>query len=57
VYIFPAMMSPEKTTSTPHAEPRLNRTGEDIDMLNEGKSDPESGDAASSRYQDDIDGA
>ena len=33
------------------------RTGEDIDMLNERYSDPQSGSWGSVRYKDDIDGA
>ena len=33
------------------------RTGEDIDMLNERYSDPQSGSWGTVRYKDDIDGA
>jgi hypothetical protein len=51
------MKSPEKKTDSDSGERRLNRTGEDIDMLNETKTDPESGEAGSSHYKDDIDGA
>lgn len=36
---------------------KRNRTGEDIDMLNERYSDPESGGYGSTRYKDHIDGA
>ncbi len=36
---------------------KKNRTGEDIDMLNERYTDPESGGFGSYRYKDHIDGA
>lgn len=36
---------------------KKNRTGEDIDMLNERYTDPESGGYGSYRYKDHIDGA
>jgi hypothetical protein len=36
---------------------KRNRTGEDIEMLNERYSDPESGSYGSTRYKDHIDGA
>jgi hypothetical protein len=51
------MKSPEKKTHSDLGGHRLNRTGEDLDMLNEAKTDPESGEAGSSHYKDDIDGA
>ncbi len=51
------MKTPNKKNNPGHSEQRLNRTGEDIDMLNETKTDPESGEAGSSHYKDDIDGA
>jgi hypothetical protein len=41
----------------PHNAYRSNRTGEDIDMLNESHSDPESSDSGSDSYKNDIDGA
>jgi hypothetical protein len=41
-----------------HDVNRLNRTGEDIDMLNESKSEPESDERSGSyRYKDNYDGA
>ena len=55
-----------KTMSEPNQEKerkqkttyrKKNRTGEDIDMLNERYTDPESCGYGSSRYKDHIDGA
>jgi hypothetical protein len=51
------MKSPEKKSNPDPGQRRPHRTGEDLDMLNETKLDPESGEAASSHYKDDIDGA
>lgn len=51
------MKDPEKKKND-HREQRANRTGEDIDMLNERKSDPESDENSGSyTYKDNYDGA
>lgn len=51
-------MGPEKKQSDSHSYSRMNRTGEDIDMLHEHESDPESSDRSGSyHYKDDYDGA
>lgn len=50
-----AMMKPNNTEK--HENRRFNRTGEDIDMLNEDKTDPESGSDGSVSYKDNYDGA
>lgn len=41
----------------PHSTYRSNRTGEDIDMLNETKQSNDNYDSNSTSYKDDIDGA
>lgn len=48
---------PDKTPAN-HAEQKSNRTGEDIDMLHEKESDPESSDDYGSQsYKDNYDAA
>jgi hypothetical protein len=48
---------PDKTPAN-HAEQKSNRTGEDIDMLHEKESDPESSsDYGSDSYKDNYDAA
>jgi len=52
------MPEPHKNPADQYRPIRSNRTGEDIDMLNEFKSDPESSDeSGSNSYKNDIDGA
>jgi hypothetical protein len=52
------MVTPDNKNKTPHEESRLNRTGEDIDMLREQESSPQSDDSTGSyHYKDDYDGA
>jgi hypothetical protein len=48
-------MKPEEEKK--HDHQKNNRTGEDIDMLHEKDSDPESGDYGSSSYKDNYDAA
>lgn len=52
-------MEEEKEKKTQKKKPQYKkyRTGEDIDMLNERYTDPESGSWGSLHYKDDIDGA
>lgn len=50
------MENPEEENKK-HTALRNNRTGEDIDMLHEKDSDPESSDSGSLKYKDDYDGA
>jgi hypothetical protein len=52
------MNEKKKTKVNPHSAYRSNRTGEDIDMLNENKYEPESNDSSGSyHYKDNYDGA
>jgi hypothetical protein len=52
------MFNPDDKTKTEHQEKRSNRTGEDIDMLHEKESDPESNDNEGSySYKDNYDAA
>ncbi|MCH3910003.1 MAG: hypothetical protein LKF75_02080 [Bacilli bacterium] len=48
-------MKPEKDNK--HTVQRENRTGEDIDMLRERESDPQSGEYGSDSYKDNYDAA
>jgi hypothetical protein len=48
-------MKPE--TDKKNETRKSNRTGEDIDMLHEKETDPESGDEGSSSYKDNYDAA
>ncbi len=47
--------TPEKEKKP--AKPRPDKTGEDLDMLNEGQKDPESGGGGSTRYKENYDAA
>ncbi len=47
----------KKPSTAPKKTYKKYRTGEDIDMLNERYTDPESGGWGSSKYKDHIDGA
>ena len=51
------MVKKKKGYHKKHAWNRTHRTGEDIAMLNERKTDPQAGESGSVRYKDHIDGA
>jgi hypothetical protein len=52
------MFKPDDKKENKHSSNRLNRTGEDIDMLHEHDTDPQgSDDSGSYHYKDNYDGA
>jgi hypothetical protein len=52
-----SMKYPDPSENKSSSERRENRTGEDIDMLHEKESDPESSDSGSESYKDNYDAA
>jgi hypothetical protein len=54
---MPIFATRKKNKAAVYSRKKNNRTGEDIDMLHENETDPQSGSAGSYAYKDHEDGA